>query len=74
MKQFKSAGQAQRFPTICSKSVAIITAAEHRAARTQTFLVWAEISIIIDPRHLAMRISLTTVVKATLPSLLRHQR
>jgi putative transposase len=51
MKQFKSAGQAQRFLSahdqinnlfnLCRRDHA--TAAEHRASRTQTFRVWAEI-------------------------------
>src|ERR1700719_1633108 len=51
MKQFKSAGQAQRFlsahdqinnlSTLRRRDHA--TAAEHRASRTQTFRVWAEI-------------------------------
>src|SRR4029077_13716439 len=50
MKQFKSAGQAQRFLSahdqinnllhLCRDHV---TAAEHRASRTQRFHIWAEI-------------------------------
>ena len=51
MKQFKSAGQAQRFLSAHDQINNLfhlrrdqVTAAEHRAARTQTFRVWAEIS------------------------------
>ena len=51
MKQFKSAGQAQRFLSAPDQINNLfhlrrdqVTAAEHRAARTQTFRVWAEIS------------------------------
>ena len=51
MKQFKSAGQAQRFLSAHDQINSLfhlrrdhVTAAEHRAARTQTFRVWAEIS------------------------------
>ena len=53
MKQFKSAGQAQRFLSAHDQINNLfylrrdhLTAAEHRAARTQTFQVWAEISSI----------------------------
>jgi len=51
MKQFKSAGQAQRFLSAHDQINNLfhfrrdhLTAAEHRAFRTQTFRVWAEIS------------------------------
>ena len=51
MKQFKSAGQAQRFLSAHDQINSLfhlrrdhVTAAEHRATRTQTFRVWAEIS------------------------------
>jgi len=51
MKQFKSAGQAQRFLLAHDQINNIfhlrrdhVTAAEHRARRSQTFRVWAEIS------------------------------
>jgi putative transposase len=50
MKQFKSAGQAQRFLSAHDQINNLfhlrrdhVTATEHRAARTQTFQVWAEI-------------------------------
>ena len=50
MKQFKSAGQAQRFLSahdqinnLFNRRRDHATAAEHRASRTQTFRVWAEI-------------------------------
>ena len=53
MKQFKSAGQAQRFLSahdqidnlfhLCRDHLS----AAHRASRTQTFRVWAEISSVI---------------------------
>ena len=50
MKQFKSAGQAQRFLSAHDQINNLfhlrrdhITAAEHKAARRQTFQVWAEI-------------------------------
>jgi putative transposase len=50
MKQFKSAGQAQRFLSAHDQINNLFnlrrdhaTAAEHRAPRTQTFRVWAEI-------------------------------
>src|ERR1700731_3470286 len=50
MKQFKSAGQAQRFLSAHDQINNLfhfrrdhITAAEHRASRTQKFQVWAEI-------------------------------
>ena len=53
MKQFKSAGQAQRFLSahdqinnlfqLCQDHV---TATEHRAARTQSFQVWTEVSSV----------------------------
>ena len=50
MKQFKSAGQAQRFLSAHDQINNFfylrrdhVTAAEHRASRTQTFQVWAEI-------------------------------
>jgi hypothetical protein len=53
MKRFKSAGQAQRFLSAHDQINNLfhlrrdhVTAAEHRAARTQTFRVWAEISSI----------------------------
>jgi putative transposase len=53
MKQFKSAGQAQRFLSAHDQINNLfylrrdhLTAAEHRASRTQTFQVWAEISSI----------------------------
>jgi hypothetical protein len=53
MKQFKSAGQAQRFLSARDQINSLfylrrdhLTAAEHRAARTQTFRVWAEIGSI----------------------------
>jgi putative transposase len=49
MKQFKSAGQAQQFLSGHDQINNLfhlrgdsVTAAEHRAARTQTFRVWAE--------------------------------
>src|SRR3954468_12658390 len=51
MKRFKSPGQAQRFLSAHDQINSLfhlrrdhVTAAEHRAARTQTFRVWAEIS------------------------------
>jgi putative transposase len=51
MKQFKSAGQAPRFLSADDQINNLfhlrrdhVTAAEHRAARAQTFHVWAEIS------------------------------
>src|SRR5438270_11674837 len=50
MKQFKSAGQAQRFLSAHDQINNLFnirrdhaTAAEHRASRTQTFRVWSEI-------------------------------
>jgi putative transposase len=50
MKQFKSAGQAQRFLSAHDQINNLfhlrrdyITAAEHRASRTQKFEIWAEI-------------------------------
>jgi putative transposase len=50
MKQFKSTGQAQRFLSAHEQINNFfhlrrdhVTAAEHRASRTQTFQVWAEI-------------------------------
>jgi putative transposase len=50
MKRFKSGGQAQRFLAAHDKVNNLfhlrrdhVTAAEHRAFRTQTFQVWAEI-------------------------------
>jgi putative transposase len=50
MKQFKSADQAQRFLSAHDQINNLfrlrrdhVTAAEHRASRTQTFQVWAEI-------------------------------
>jgi putative transposase len=50
MKRFKSAGHAQRFLSAHDQINNLfhlrrdhITAAEHRASRTQTFQVWAEI-------------------------------
>src|SRR5437899_815654 len=50
MKQFKSAGQAQRFLSAHDQIKNLfhlrrdhVTVAEHRACRTQTFQVWAEI-------------------------------
>src|SRR4029077_14482318 len=50
MKQFKSAGQAQRFLSAHDQINNFfylrrdhVTAAEHRASRTQTFQVWTEI-------------------------------
>jgi putative transposase len=53
MKQFKSAGQAQRFLSAHDQINNLfylrrdhLTAAEYRAARTRTFRVWAEISSI----------------------------
>ena len=53
MKQFKSAGQAQRFLSAHDQINNLfhlrrdhVTAAEHRASRTQTFQVWAEICSI----------------------------
>src|ERR1700724_1561454 len=54
MKRFKSAGQAQRFLSAHDQINNLfhlrrdhLTAAEHRASRTQTFRVWAEISSVI---------------------------
>jgi putative transposase len=51
MKQFKSARQAQRFLSAHDQINNLfhlrrdhVTAAEHRARRSQTFQVWAEIS------------------------------
>jgi putative transposase len=51
MKQFKSAGQAQRFLSAHDQINNLfhprrdhLTAAEYRAARTQKLQVWAEIS------------------------------
>ena len=56
MKQFKSAGQAQRFLSAHDQINNLfhlrrghLTAAEHRAARTQTFRVWAEICGSLAP-------------------------
>jgi DDE domain len=53
MKQFKSAGQAQRFLSAHDQINNLfrlrrdhVTAAAHRASRTQTFQVWAEICSI----------------------------
>jgi putative transposase len=53
MKQFKSAGQAQRFLSAHDQINNLfclrrdhIAAAEHRASRTWTFQVWAEICSI----------------------------
>jgi len=53
MKQFKLAGQAQRFLSAHDQINNLfylrrdhLTAAEHRATRTQTFRIWAEISSI----------------------------
>jgi len=50
MKRFKSAGQAQRFLSAHDQINNLfhlhrdhVTAAEHRASRSQTFQVWAEI-------------------------------
>ena len=50
MKQFKSAGQAQRFLSAHDQINNLfhlrrdhVTAAEHRASRTQKFQIWAEI-------------------------------
>ena len=50
MKQFKSAGQAQRFLSAHDQINNFfhlrrdhVTAAEHRASRSQTFQLWAEI-------------------------------
>jgi putative transposase len=50
MNQLKSAGQAQRFLSALDQFNNLFnlrrdhaTAAEHRASRTQTFRVWAEI-------------------------------
>jgi len=50
MKQFKSAGQAQRFLSAHDQINNLfhlrrdhVTAAEHRAARTQKFQIWTEI-------------------------------
>jgi putative transposase len=50
MKQFKSAGQAQRFLSAHDQINNLfhlrrdhVTAAEHRDRRSQTFQVWAEI-------------------------------
>jgi putative transposase len=50
MKQFKSADQAQRFLSAHDQINNLfhlrrdhLTAAEHRASRTQTFWVWADI-------------------------------
>ena len=53
MKRFKSAGQAQRFLSAHDRINNLfylrrdhLIAAERRAARTQTFQVWAEVSSI----------------------------
>jgi len=53
MKQFKSAGQAQRFLSAHDQINNLFylrrdhgTAAEHRASRTQRFHIWAEICSI----------------------------
>ncbi len=53
MKQFKSAGQAQRYPSVHDQIDNLfhlrcdhVTAAQHRAARMQSFRVWAEISSV----------------------------
>ena len=50
MKQFKSAGQAQRFLSAHDQINNLfhlrrdhITAAEHRASRAQNFQIWTEI-------------------------------
>ena len=50
MKQFKSAGQAQRFLSAHDQINNLfhlrrdhVTAAEHRASRTQSFRIWTEI-------------------------------
>jgi len=54
IKQFKSAGQARRFLSAHDPINNLfhlrrdhLTAAEHRASRTQTSRVWAEISSVI---------------------------
>src|SRR5690348_17681807 len=54
MKQFKSAGQAQRFLSAHDQNNNLFqhrrdhrTAAEHRASIAQTFRVWAEITSVI---------------------------
>jgi putative transposase len=50
MKRFKSAGQAQRFLSVHDEVANLFrrpantTAAAHRAARTQAFQVWAEVT------------------------------
>jgi putative transposase len=51
MKQFEAAGQTHQFLSAHDQINTLfhlrrdrVTAAEHRAARTQTFRVWAEIS------------------------------
>jgi putative transposase len=51
MKGFKSAGQAQRFLSAHDPIHNLfhlrrdhLTAAEHRAARTRAFQIWAEVS------------------------------
>ena len=51
MKRFKSAGQAQRFLSAHDPIYNLfhlrrdyLTAAEHRAARTRAFQIWAEVS------------------------------
>jgi putative transposase len=53
MKQFKSAGQAQRFLSAHYQINNFfhlhrdhVTAAEHRASRTKTLQIWAEICIM----------------------------
>jgi len=55
MKQSRSAGQAQRFLAAHDQINNLfhlrrdhVTAAEHRAARMQTFRVWAEISSVAE--------------------------
>jgi putative transposase len=60
MKQFKSGGQVQQFLSAHDQINNLfhlhrdhLTAAEHRASRTQTFPVWAEISksAALSQRH-----------------------
>ena len=53
MKQFKSAGQAQRFLSAHDQINNLfhlrrdhVTAAEHRASRTEKFQIWAEVSSV----------------------------
>jgi putative transposase len=64
MKQFKSAGQAQRFLSAHDQINNLfhlrrdrVTAAEHRGAGRQTFRVWAEIGSLISTADVPCRVA-----------------